>query len=65
MTIGEAEGQIYFEHIRCGGSVKCSAIDAGTGIEVSITGPAIAPRDALESLALKKLKMVLPRKEKK
>ncbi|MBV8840316.1 MAG: serine hydroxymethyltransferase [Alphaproteobacteria bacterium] len=47
--------------IAIGGSVKCSAIDSVTGIEVSVVGPASAAQADLERLALQKLKARLVR----
>jgi len=58
---GEQERDIYFEMIAIGGSVKCSAIDSMTGIEVSVVGPASAAQADLERLALQKLKARLVR----
>lgn len=55
-------GEIYFEHVRFGTAVKCSAIDADSGTEVSVMGPANVNQHTLEALALKKLKMVMARK---
>ena len=58
---GDAERDIYFEMIAIGGSVKCTAIDSVTGIEVSVVGPASAAQADLERLALQKLKARLVR----
>lgn len=52
----EPRGPVYFEHIAIGHSVKVTAIDGATAIEVSIVGPANAARADLERLALQKLK---------
>jgi len=54
---------VYFEHIVLGGSVKVTAIDSLTAIEVSIVGPANAAKSDLERLALRKLKVRLRRGE--
>ena len=48
-------GEIYFEHIVIGRSVKVSAVHAATGTEVSITGPRSATQGELERVALQKL----------
>ena len=48
-------GQVYFEHIRIGRSVKVSAVHAATGTEVSITGPSNTSQNELERIALQKL----------
>ena len=47
--------EVYFEHTTIGASVKVSAVDAATGIEVSVVGPASAPAAHLQRLALRKL----------
>jgi len=52
-------GEIYFEHQVIGGSIKVSAIDADTGTEVSIVGPATASQRHLETVALNKLRFVM------
>jgi hypothetical protein len=48
-------GEVYFEFTAIGRSVKVSAIDAATGTEVSVIGPATAAQGDLERLALQKL----------
>lgn len=50
------DGEVYFEHIVIGNSTKCTAIDAATGIEAAVTGPAHAPPEHLRMLALRALK---------
>jgi len=47
---------VYFEFTAIGASVKVVAIDAATGTEVSVVGPAGAAQADLERLALNKLK---------
>jgi hypothetical protein len=49
-------GGVYFEFTPVGASVKVCAIDAATGIEVSVVGPARALKADLQQLALQKLK---------
>jgi len=49
-------GGVYFEFTPVGGAVKVAAIDAATGIEVSVVGPARASQADLQQLALQKLK---------
>jgi hypothetical protein len=53
--------QIYFELIKLGTSMKVVAIDAATGLEVSIVGPASAAQSDLERLAVAKLKARIAR----
>ena len=47
--------EVYFEFTAIGRTVKVSAIDAATGFEVSVIGPASASQADLERLALQKL----------
>jgi hypothetical protein len=47
---------VYFEFTAIGPTVKVVAIDAATGIEVSVIGPANAAQSDLERLALSKLR---------
>lgn len=56
-----ASREVYFEFTRVGASVKVVAIDAATGIEVVVLGPAQAARADLERLALQKLRLRLRR----
>jgi uncharacterized protein DUF6898 len=58
---GEADHDVYFEFIAIGASVKVTAIDGQTGIEVSVVGPKSAAQTDLERLALQKLKVRLAR----
>jgi translation initiation factor 1 (eIF-1/SUI1) len=53
--------EVYFEFIVIGAAVKVMAIDAATGTEVSVIGPASAAQADLERLALAKLKARLAR----
>jgi hypothetical protein len=52
---------VYFEFTTIGTTVKVVAIDALTGTEVSVMGPAGAAQADLERLALGKLKARLAR----
>lgn len=49
------------EFLIVGDSIKVTAIDSETGTEVSIVGPARAPRSDLEGVAVDKLHYVLGR----
>ena len=55
----EGSREIYLEFIPVGNSVKVVAVDAETGLEVSIVGPANAARRTLEQNAIRKLHFVL------
>ena len=50
-----AEG-VFFEFTPVGASVKVCAVDAATGAEVTVIGPARASQADLQRLALQKLK---------
>ena len=52
---------VYFEFTAIGAVVKVVAIDATTGTEVSVMGPASAAQSDLEQLAVAKLKARLKR----
>lgn len=54
--------EVYFEHVSFGHLVKVSAVDAASGTEVSISGPANAGQKRLEEVALQKLMYVMSRK---
>jgi hypothetical protein len=53
--------EVFFEFIAIGTTVKVVAIDAVTGTEVTVMGPAGAAQADLERLALGKLKARLAR----
>ena len=54
--------QVIFEFIQHGHSVKVSAMDPETLVEVSIVGPASAGQATLKLTALNKLKYVLAKR---
>lgn len=51
--------QVIFEFVQCGNSIKVSALDMATKIEVCITAPHSASQTYMEQMALKKLQYVL------
>jgi len=53
--------EVYFEFTPVGAVVKVAAIDAATGVEVTVLGPASAKQADLERLALQKLMARLAR----
>lgn len=59
----ESESVVYFERIEIGASAKLVAVDAATGIEVTVIGPANTPQAALQKLALAKLKARIAREQ--
>lgn len=54
--------EIIFEFVQHGASVKVTAMDPETLVEVSIVGPASAGQAALRANALAKLKYVLAKR---
>ena len=56
--------EVYFEFTAIGQTVKVTAIDSVTGIEVSTMGPVSASQADLKRLALAKLKARLAREER-
>ena len=54
-------GGIIIEIIPVGRMVRVIAVDAATGIETTIMGPANAARADLERVAVRKLRMMLAR----
>jgi hypothetical protein len=58
---GDVPREVYFEFTAIGTTVKVVAIDAATGTEVSVIGPASAAQSDLERLALAKLRKRLAR----
>jgi hypothetical protein len=57
----ESPREVLFEFTPVGAVVRVAAIDAATGIEVTVMGPVSAARSDLERLALQKLKARLAR----
>jgi hypothetical protein len=59
------KSEIYVEFVAHGNVVKATAIDADSGTEATIVGPANAGREVLTQAALRKLKFLLEKKKKK
>lgn len=59
MSPSSTPSEVYVEFVAVGTVQKCTAIDARTGVEVSVMGPIHAARHDLERLALAKLKRKL------
>ncbi len=51
--------EIYIELVRVGDSAKLTVIDAESGVEAVVLGPAHAARSDLEKLAVQKLERML------
>lgn len=64
MTTGDRR-EVFFEFTAIGAIVKVVAIDAATGTEVSVMGPAGAAQADLERLAVAKLRARLARETPK
>jgi hypothetical protein len=63
-AMGAAEGgEVFFEFTAIGRTVKVSALDGATGIEVSVVGPATAAQADLQRLALQKLRARIAARE--
>lgn len=56
MAAGDEPGEVLFEFRQVGAAVRVAAIDAESGVEVTVMGPAGASRADLQRLALTKLK---------
>ncbi|TLP43405.1 MULTISPECIES: DUF6898 family protein [Cohaesibacter] len=52
-------GEIYIEFFQIGQQVKAVAVDATTGVEVTVFGPASVSQHDLQNLAVRKLQMRL------
>jgi len=61
--MAERIGEVYFEFTVVGSAVRVSALDAATGLEVTVVGPAATPKTHLERLALAKLERRLAREQ--
>jgi hypothetical protein len=58
-------GEIYVEYKQVGQIMKVTAIDADTGLEAVIMGPASTAQTQLQKIAVQKLKMLLKKAEGK
>lgn len=58
---GASDREVLFELTAIGGVVRVVAIDAATGIEVTVMGPKTAPRSELQRIAMQKLERRLAR----
>lgn len=52
-------GEIYIEYTQVGQIIKVTAIDATTGIEAVIMGPASTEQSQLKKIVVQKLRMIL------
>ena len=56
-------GEVYIEYKQVGQTMKVTAVDAATGLEVVIMGPASAAHAHLQKVAVDKLQMQLKKAE--
>lgn len=61
--MANGEDGIIIEFQVLGNAVKVSAVDALTGTEVSLVGPASSPRELLRNNVIRKLRYVLEKKQ--
>ncbi|BAI71643.1 hypothetical protein AZL_010050 [Azospirillum sp. B510] len=52
------DGEVLFEFQRVGSYLKVIAIDAATGVEVTVAGPATGSLELLKRTAINKLRFV-------
>jgi hypothetical protein len=52
-------GEVLFEFLRIGNSIKVIALDVDSGVEISIVGPANYGPEILKRNALKRLEYVM------
>jgi hypothetical protein len=58
-----SDREVLFEFRRIGNTVKVTALDTNTLVEVSIVGSAVAPVEHLKGMALKRLDYVLAKRK--
>jgi len=63
MAGGGDDGEILIEFVTLGNVVRVTAIHAASGTEVSMVGPASAPRAPLEAAVLRKLSYVMDKEK--
>jgi len=56
--------EILYEFTAVGDVVRVSAVDAGSGVEVTVFGPATAGESALRQTARRKLDWVMAKRDK-
>lgn len=49
-------GEIYIEFFTIANQIKAVAVDANTGVEVTVFGPKSVTRNEIQTLAVRKLK---------
>lgn len=52
---GPRPGEVYIEFTRLGAQIRAVAVDAATGVEVTVFGPANVARNELARIAVRKL----------
>ena len=56
--------EVIYEFRRIGGTVKVSAVDVATQVEIAVVVPAGAPEAAMRAQALRRLAFVLERRKR-
>lgn len=59
----EKSREVIIEYVQVGGSVRVTAVDAATGIEVTFQAPAKASQADMQRIAVNKLKYVMKKKQ--
>lgn len=59
------EGEIYIEFTAISGHLKAVAVDANTGIEVTVFGPGTVSQNELQNIAVQKLRRRLAQEAEK
>jgi hypothetical protein len=62
--IDRKPGEVIFEYVHVGNSVRVTAVDAVTGTEIVLQAPANLSAGDMQRLALRKLDYVLKKREK-
>ncbi len=62
---GDKLGEVLFEYVQMGNSVRVTAIDADSGLEVMVQVPARLSGPDLQRVALQKLRYMLAKKRDK
>lgn len=63
MAAGSRGREYLFEFQRSGGYVRVCVLDAQTGLETAVIGPASATQSQLEDLAIRKLEYLRRRQQ--
>lgn len=62
MPVQDGDDDVLLEFQRVGQYMKAVAIHAGTGVEVSVVGPATGSKEMLRRTAINKLRYVMTKR---